>query len=124
MESVEIQKTDSHSSHRPWKSPGDSHIPSGPTILLILTTGDQTSFGKVSPMSPGHNVTYVPGRTTPGVSQGIVEPPCVSMRTDARPCSWGGQSCRQPASSRLVRWRRLPADSPPPKNCYRSIRGD
>src|SRR5271170_3862689 len=64
MESVEIQKTDSHSSHRPWKSPGDSHIPSGPTILLILTTGDQTSFGKVSPMSPGHNVTYVPGRTT------------------------------------------------------------
>src|SRR5208282_3316290 len=63
MESVEIQKTDSHSSHRPWKSPGDSHIPSGPTILLILTTGDQTSFGKVSPMSPGHNVTYDPGRT-------------------------------------------------------------
>src|SRR5271155_1861470 len=74
MESVEIQKTDSHSSHRPWKSPGDSHIPSGPTILLILTTGDQTSFGKVSPMSPGHNVTYVPGRTA------ICAPVTISQR--------------------------------------------
>jgi hypothetical protein len=33
--------------------PRDFHIPTGPTILLILTKGDQTSFRKVSPMSPG-----------------------------------------------------------------------
>ena len=50
---------DFHPSHRPWKSLRDSHIPTRPTIPLIINREYRTDSEKVLPMSSDRSVTYV-----------------------------------------------------------------
>jgi hypothetical protein len=63
VESLEIQKQDFHSSHRPWKSLRDSHIPTRTTVPLYSLQDSEPTLKKcylcpriiVLPMFPvGH----------------------------------------------------------------------
>ena len=63
VESVEIQRHDFHSSHRPWKSLRDSHIPTRTANPFIIAGELRTASAEVLPMSSDKSVTYVPGRS-------------------------------------------------------------